>query len=313
MDGIFRLFGNDYLDLKIAQTVDSETDFNLASLNPTFLSAGLERRSKQGFTYEMLYTYAGKEFSPESGYLKMQSMQGFTSKFSHGWIPGPESKFFKYHGSIKIDRYERLEDGKLESMSVEPAWSMTTKKGSRAELGVEFLHEGVSESFEIADSVFVLGGDYKNKNISLKMYTPESKPISLTFNGTGGEFYDGYRYTGTFSPIFNVSSSLQLTGSYQHVLVNFPDRDMKLHINNVSAKILYMLNTKLSATLFMQYSSAKDYLLTNFRLRYNPKEGNDFYLVFNEYRPATNIIYLPELPDYFDRTIMLKYTYTFRL
>jgi hypothetical protein len=74
-----------------------------------------------------------------------------------------------------------------------------------------------------------------------------------------------------------------------------------------------MLNTQLSVNAFIQYNTAYDGVITNFRLRYNPREGNDLYLVFNEDR-NTNIYHeLPNLPVYNSRAVILKYTYTFNL
>jgi hypothetical protein len=74
-----------------------------------------------------------------------------------------------------------------------------------------------------------------------------------------------------------------------------------------------MFSTKLSATLFVQYVNTEDELITNFRLRYNPREGNDFFLVFNDFRGITDSYSIPERPKFFNKTIMVKYTHTFIL
>ncbi len=52
-------------------------------------------------------------------------------------------------------------------------------------------------------------------------------------------------------------------------------------------------------------------MLTNFRFRYNPREGNDLYIVFNEGRNTYRNIDEPRLPLYNSRSILVKYTYTF--
>ncbi len=106
---------------------------------------------------------------------------------------------------------------------------------------------------------------------------------------------------------------MQLSGYYQFNHVTFPKREQKVNIHSTYGRVTYMLNTKISASLFVQYVSTNDDLITNFRLRYNPREGNDFYLVFNGYRDVSGVDTEPPLPDYFNRTIMLKYTHTFRL
>jgi hypothetical protein len=116
-------------------------------------------------------------------------------------------------------------------------------------------------------------------------------------------------------PMFNISSSLQISGSYQYATIDFPDREKnnKLNIHTARLKTLVMLNTKLSASVLVQYVNTQDDLIANFRLRYNPREGNDFYLVYNEYRGIGIEEYMPALPNYYNRTILLKYTHTFRL
>jgi hypothetical protein len=74
-----------------------------------------------------------------------------------------------------------------------------------------------------------------------------------------------------------------------------------------------MFSTKLSATLFVQYVNTEDELITNFRLRYNPREGNDFYLVYNDFRGIDTRNSVPAKPSFFNKTIMVKYTHTFIL
>jgi hypothetical protein len=48
-------------------------------------------------------------------------------------------------------------------------------------------------------------------------------------------------------------------------------------------------------------------------LRYNPREGNDFYLVYNDNRCFIDRRQIEGHPSFHNRTIMLKYTHTFIL
>ena len=43
-----------------------------------------------------------------------------------------------------------------------------------------------------------------------------------------------------------------------------------------------MASARLLATAFVQYNGAEDRVSGNIRLRYNPSEGHDLYLVWNE-------------------------------
>jgi hypothetical protein len=74
-----------------------------------------------------------------------------------------------------------------------------------------------------------------------------------------------------------------------------------------------MHDTRLSFNAYIQYNTAVHAIVTNLRLRYNPKEGNDLYLVFDEGRNTYLNREVPNLPVYSNRSILVKYTYTFSL
>ena len=74
-----------------------------------------------------------------------------------------------------------------------------------------------------------------------------------------------------------------------------------------------MLNTKFSITTFVQFTSAYDAVIANFRLRYNPREGTDLYLVYNDVLNTDRQRENPTLPVTNSRTVLIKYTYTFNI
>jgi hypothetical protein len=145
--------------------------------------------------------------------------------------------------------------------------------------------------------------------------TSNARRISVMTEANIGQFYDGNRIGIRAGPNFNISSSLNISANYEFNAIRFPDRETNnaLNIHAVNIKALYMFNTKLSATLLVQYVNTEDELITNFRLRYNPREGNDFYLVFNDFRGVANKGEVPVPPKYFNETVMVKYIHTFIL
>ena len=62
---------------------------------------------------------------------------------------------------------------------------------------------------------------------------------------------------------------------------------------------------------FVQYNSTAHSTLPNFRFRYNPREDNDLYLVYNEQFNSNGYREVPILPTTVNRTIIAKYTHTF--
>ena len=68
-----------------------------------------------------------------------------------------------------------------------------------------------------------------------------------------------------------------------------------------------------SIAAFLQYNSLNEIYIGNIRFRFNPKEGNDLYIVYNDILNSNRDRELPNLPFSSSRAIILKYTYTFNL
>jgi hypothetical protein len=315
-DGIFKVFGLDYLEVKAAQTYDMESDtVNSDFIDPSFFSINWERRSQKGIAYEVNYSYTGQKFNPGIGFVQRGSLQGVSGRLMYGWLPGEKSKLYSYSVTGQFSRYTRLFDGGLESLTGELGVMLNLKTGYMMRLNVEYAEEGVLFDFRLSDKIWISSGDYGFTTLQASISSPMTKPFSLSLMLNSGQYYDGLRHTASLMPTYNVSSSLQLSATYMYSALRFPERteNKKLDIHSVNVRAMYMLNTKLSASVLVQYLNTSDNLIANFRIRYNPKEGNDLYLVYNESRGVSNAESIPLLPDYYNRTIMLKYTHTFKL
>ncbi|MFN8240300.1 MAG: DUF5916 domain-containing protein [Bacteroidales bacterium] len=315
LDGIFRVFGDDYLNMKWAQAYDSQSGTKLNSLDPSFILLKWERRSEEGFAYRLDYTYAGQKFNPGVGFIQRGGLQGFNGEILYGWLPGEKSIFFNYMLNLRAERFTRLQDGGLESAQLSPEFEINTKKGLHAGISMEMQKEGVANDFNISDSISIKSGIYSFNVFQLRIGTSEARRLALRGDLNMGQFFDGNRFGVAAEPVFNVSSSLKLSGMYQYEAIRFPDRltNKSLDIHSFNLKAIYMFSTKLSATVLLQYVNTEDELIGNFRLRYNPREGNDFYLVYNDFRGISRVLSIPERPDFYNKTIMVKYTHTFIL
>jgi hypothetical protein len=317
LDGIFRLYGDDYLNIKWAQSYDDTLSAKNLSLEPSFIMVNWERRSEEGLGYNFNYTYLGEKFKPGIGYVQRADVQGVNARILYGWIPGEESRLFNYNVSVKAERYVRLTDGNPETSSVEPGFEINTKSGIHFEISVKHQQEGVLEDFALSesDSVWIKAGNYRFTELQSRFGTPNSRLISMRGNINAGQFYDGQRYGFRTTTNLNFSSSFKLTAGYEFNAIRFPERllNNKLNIHSVNARAIYMFSTKLSVSLLVQYLNTEDEFISNFRLRYNPREGNDFYLVFNESRGLSGKDEFPAPPPFYNRTFVIKYTHTFIL
>ena len=119
------------------------------------------------------------------------------------------------------------------------------------------------------------------------------------------------KYTTKVSQAWMASPSIELSGTYRFDYIDFHERDQQLTNHITGLKVLYTLSTKLSFSAYIQNNSAIHGIITNFRLRYNPREGNDFYFVFNEGRNTNLNRETPTLPAASNRSVLIKYTHTF--
>ncbi|MBE9518923.1 MAG: carbohydrate binding family 9 domain-containing protein [Bacteroidetes bacterium] len=314
LDGIIRMFGDDYLDVRFAQTYETGAENKVFSTDPTFVGITWERRTDEGFAYDLNYTFTGEEMNPDMGFLRRNDIQGMGGRLQYGWIYGESSKLFSSRAMFQVRRYNRVSDGSLESMEISPGWFINSKKGLGAFMEIKYMKEGVDEDFDLSDDVVISAGEYAFTAFETMIFTPSSKRISARIKIEAGGFYDGNIVSVGATPILNLSASLQLSGTYQFNTIHFPDRDQSMQSHIGRASILYMYSTKLSTSAFVQVNSANDVFVGNFRIRYNPREGNDLYLVYNEYRGfMVEDDAVPEPPSYYNRAILLKYTHTFRL
>jgi len=314
LDGIIRMFGDDYLDVRFAQTYETGAENKVFSTDPTFVGITWESRKDEGFAYDLNYTFTGEQMNPDMGFLRRNDIQGMGGRLQYGWIYGESSKLFSSRAMFQVRRYNRVSDGSLESMEISPGWFINSKKGLGAFMEIKYMKEGVDEDFDLSDDVVISAGEYAFTAFEAMIFTPSSKRISARIKIEAGGFYDGNIVSVGATPILNLSASLQLSGTYQFNTIHFPDRDQSMQSHIGRASILYMYSTKLSTSAFVQVNSANDVFVGNFRIRYNPREGNDLYLVYNEYRGfMVEDDAVPEPPSYYNRAILLKYTHTFRL
>ncbi|MFH1941967.1 MAG: DUF5916 domain-containing protein, partial [bacterium] len=313
LDGIFRLFGNDYLTFKWAQTFEDEKKNKLLSFDPVRARILLQRRNNKGFGYGLAYSYAGPQYNPGIGFETRSNFSRYSFGTWYGWFPDESSWLFCHQPRLSGILFLRNSDKTIESYQVGPAWQIETKSGYKFSFKPQFFYDNVPEAFSISEKVEIPAGNYHYSNITTDISTPFGQWVSTEASFSFGSYYGGNQTSFEFSPVWNVSSSLELTGQYQLNLLKFPKRNQQFTCHICRLKALLMFNIKFSIMAFIQYNSAGDAVTTNIRLRYNPREGVDFYLVYNESLNTDRYRDIPILPLMNNRTILLKYTHTFIL
>lgn len=310
LDGTIKLFEDDYLTFSIAQSLDSEEDPS-SPIDANRLRLGMEKRSKQGFSYQLFFARRGPNYIPRMGFEVWENYFVFARSISYAWLPSETSVAFRNTLSLEYYfLYGNVNRG-LESAELGPVWTYEGKNGSSARMWIKSKYEALLDTLELPEDVIVPPDQYTFYDVGINYNMSSGTLLRSNFNITGGSFYDGSYLSVGVSPSWTVSKHLTLSGNYQPTWAQFSDRGQSFTTHLLGLRLKAAVNTKLSTSTFLQYNSAADAVGINFRLRYNHKEGTDFYLVYNEGLNTDRERETPALLLSNNRTVLLKYAMTF--
>ena len=308
-DGIFRLRGDDYLTLAAVHTFDEETE---AGFDATRLRAHLRRERIDGFTYDLEFNRAGEDYRPDLGFEQREDYSQLGVGLGFGRVGAEGRRFKRLQTALTSDAYVSNDTGRLqtrETMAMIEAlnWgdAKTTVKGT-------WFVENLDEAFDLSDDIEITTGRYSFTEVEFGLETWSTKPATAISKVVAGTFFDGSRITFQTTPKWNMSKVVELSGTYQYDRITFDDRDLTFNAHTARLKVGLTFSRSMSLSSFVQYSSDADLALGNFRLRYNPREGNDLFLVFNEGLNLDRFDRTPVPPYVNARTLVMKYSYTFQ-
>jgi hypothetical protein len=313
LDGIINLFGNDYLKVNIAGSYDSEDTLDYSHLleDRKRIYVMWENRSQVGFNYSLSYSQVDKSYLPGIGFELRQDFKAVGDRLSYGWFTD-KSKLIRF---IRFDllgtAYYSNSKNNLESFLLSPTYYMEGKKYDYIKIAFNRYFDNVPEAFSLSDDIEIEAAEYVNKDISIEYQTPAVKFLSAIFNATAGTFYGGDRITAGITPTYVISKYITLSGFYQYNHISFSDKPTYL-AQVARLKVSTSFNVHLSINAFIQHNSLTDVSSVNFRLRYNWKDGNDLYVVYNEtmnHEGNTD----PAIPFSDYRAFTVKYIHTFHL
>jgi hypothetical protein len=311
LDGIVRLFGDDYLSWNWAQTFATGAENNVLSLDQAKFRINWQRRTLEGLAYNLDFSRAGPDYDPGMGFEFREDYTRFGNELLYGWMPGERSWLLRHSVYVKGSLYLRNAEGEAESYVVGPGYQFTSKSDLYAAVYPTFCYENVLEEFSLSDEAFVPPGRYRFFDVNVLFATPKTKGLYMGGQVDVGSFYDGHRFSAGVEPRWDVSSSLEIGGFYGFYRATFPTRGQKFTAHIGRLKVLAMLSTKFSADAFVQYSSADKEVSSTVRLRYNPREGTDLYVVYSDGANTDRFSSEPALPRSMGRTLLVKYTNTF--
>jgi len=316
LDGLTRIFGDDYLIMKFAQTFDNDpvSGSDIEGLNSARLTMEWQRRRRQGLGYNLGFIWSGPNYNPEMGFVQRNDFKFGSADLNYTWFYEDNSTRLQWHrlGIVGFG-YVRNQDGSVQSAEIGPEWSFSTRNTASGMIELKSSYESLQQDFYLSDSVYVPTGDYSFYRVGASYQMPREKLFYVGSGIEGGTFFDGTRFTFSFRPGWYVSKHFELSAEYLYERVRFEERNQALDAHITRLRIGTAANNKLSINALIQYNSTLDLVSANVRFRYNFREGNDLWIVYNEGLNTVPYRYTPELPVSDSRTFIVKYTHTFHL
>ena len=271
------------------------------------VNVNMETRNN-GFGGSAGYQSFGKDYNPAMGFANRVGVETLS-------LGGSGRYFIKDHPLIRVlntfGRFERtnsIETGEMQSENM--FWSpvnVNTHLGDQMRVGISRNREGLTNSFQISPGVIIPAGKYTYVEYNIEANMSNQRILAPGLQLATGDFYNGQRKrvrVGTeWRP--NEHFFMSISADYQKIQLPAGNFDVKL----ISSNANYAFNSKWSWVNLLQYDNASSSVGVNSRLRWNPKAGEDMYVVINYNFDSEGVF------THLSREkaeIALKYTKTFR-
>jgi hypothetical protein len=149
--------------------------------------------------------------------------------------------------------------------------------------GVRFggAHESVPETFRLTDRISVPGGHYTNSYVRAAGGTPFDKRLRAHVNLESGTLFGGRRMTATVEPTWSQSRHLEVSAVLSATRLDFPGVDPVVE-RLIRSRVRVAITSQLFVESLVQVNSVRGATTSNLRLRYNPAEGHDLWVAFDQ-------------------------------
>ena len=235
--------------------------------------------NSEKWTLQAAFAQVGENFNPEVGFLSRKGYKQL-SLFGLRRIR-PESLWglhelrphIAYRGFWNFDGF--WETGFLH---VDNHWEW--ESGMEVHTGVNFLHEGVLEPFEIVSGVTVQPGSYDDQEIAFVFWTDPSAPLNFRVDVRHGGLFGGDRTQIIPTIGYRIGDAFTSEFSWIHNDVKLDGGDFRVGVGRM--RLTYSFTPKVSLQALVQYNERDDLLSTNLRFAWLTSADTGLYIVYNE-------------------------------
>lgn len=318
VDAVRRFRDNKWMaSISLASTNDQRTPrfLNESSMAGVFVA----RVATTGYNHTTNIEYVEKNFRPLVGFAPDTSFFQFSTTNQYLWALKSAKRNLFWLSNQLLYKY-RIINSTSELISSDFEVGTSFRNGANVVLLPSVVREYLPYNWNFIGEITLPIGYYTNIGGGLRYDSKQVKSLSYSLTGQLSSFYDGTRLNLLFNGYVALNKNFRITYRYEHNTFSFParftDNQQTTHRTNLfSLGVSYTRSIYFSAKALLQYDDVSKTVGANFRLRINPKEGTDFFIVYN---PRLNTIFTSHARDrsywMIDRQVwILKFTKAFSL
>jgi hypothetical protein len=255
-----------------------------------------------GFSYTLLQ----ENFQADLGFLERPGTRKLEPRFSIS--PRPRSDTIRqFLFSYRLEDFRRVTDDQLETRFHHFNYSIFFHSGASFRFAPHHETENLFEDLSLPGGLTVPVGRYSWWYYSFNYSLNPARKLS----GSLGYRYEkdyygkgGARHQWQISPVLKLSSRFSTDIRYTINRIGLFGGELET-FHQVNSGVNIALSRKWLTSTSIQYNSSRDLVGVNFRLNYIYRPGDDFFIVYNDFRDRT------DAPAELDRSLAIKFTHSF--
>jgi hypothetical protein len=243
--------------------------------------------ASEGLTFESRYEVVEDNFDPALGFVNRSGYERVWLSSTYQHRPDDHPWLRSYYMWASFSQYDNNLSGDLESrwISFRPV-ELENNRGDNFELRLTSQIEVLVEPFEISEGIAILPGEYEFDTATMGFRFASNRVVSPRLTIEDGEYYGGTKQTLNGGIDWRPSNRLYLGAGYEY-------NDIELPVGNFATRLIqlrgnFAFNVRWSWVNLLQYDNISESVGLNSRLRYNPRAGEDLYIVWNHNASAVS-------------------------
>ena len=260
-----------------------------------------------GWRLSTNYTQLGENFNPEVGFL---ARSGGYRKYGVAAFHTYRANFGRLHEirpHVNYDGYW-TPDGFHQSGRVHADSHWEFKSGHEVHTGMNFVREGLRESFEIFPGIDVPAGTYDDAEAQIVFNTNDGAWLSFNTRTTIGGFFGGDRVQLSHGLKFRTGEAFTTDFSWTYNDIDLPAGQFATNLGRLRTS--YSFTPRVFVQAFLQYNDRANTWSSNIRFGWLQDANTGLFIVYNDTRGVdsfTNPLLVP------DRSLTIKYNRIFDL